>query len=161
MGRSSRYLDAHPVWSRQLGHQEIKEETRGVCLYVNKRWCKTVIVREQLCTLDIELLSVSLRPLYLLREFPQLLGTVLYISPRANVDRAAQHISEVTWRFVYRCTQVHIGLTQSVKFENCLSTFHQYITCPTWINGVENVIELYEEVRSVIKQQQNRGFWNI
>jgi hypothetical protein len=132
------------------------------CLFIcQQRWCKTVIVREQLCTLDIELLSVSLRPLYLLREFPQLLGTVLYISPRANVDRAAQHISEVTWRFVYRCTQVHIGLIQSVKFENCLSTFHQYITCPTWINGVDNVIELYEEVRSVIKQQQNRGFWNI
>ena len=42
-----------------------KAKGGGVCLYVNERWCKTVIVREQLCTPDIELLSVSLRPLYL------------------------------------------------------------------------------------------------
>ena len=67
-----------------------KEKGGGVCLYVNERWCKNVIVREQLCTPDIELLSVSLRPLYLPREFPQLFVTVVYIHPKANVDRAAQ-----------------------------------------------------------------------
>ncbi len=32
----------------------------GLCLYVNKNWCNTVVVRETLCTPDIELLSVSL-----------------------------------------------------------------------------------------------------
>ena len=73
----------------------MKDEMRGCFFYVNKRWCKTVIVREQLCTPDIELLSVPLRPLYLLREFPQLRVTVLCIHPSVNVDRAAQHISEV------------------------------------------------------------------
>lgn len=42
----------------------------------HKNWCKTVIVRETLCTRDIELLSVSLRPFYLPREFTQLFITV-------------------------------------------------------------------------------------
>lgn len=32
----------------------------GLCLYINKTWCNTVIVRESLCNPDIELLSVSL-----------------------------------------------------------------------------------------------------
>lgn len=30
----------------------------GLCLYINQRWCKTVLVRERLCTKDVELLSV-------------------------------------------------------------------------------------------------------
>ncbi len=42
-----------------------KRQGGGVCLYINKRWCNSVIVRETFCTQDIELLSVSLRPFYL------------------------------------------------------------------------------------------------
>lgn len=42
----------------------------GLCLYVNKSWCNTVVVRESLCSPDIELLSVSLRPFYLPKKFP-------------------------------------------------------------------------------------------
>ena len=38
-----------------------KEKGGGVCLYVNERWCKTVIVREQLCTPDIEKKRVYFR----------------------------------------------------------------------------------------------------
>lgn len=44
----------------------------GVCLYVNKNWCATTVVREELCNTNNELLAVSLRPYYLPREFPQL-----------------------------------------------------------------------------------------
>ncbi len=36
----------------------------GVCLYINKRYCNTVVIRERICTPDIELLTVSLRPFY-------------------------------------------------------------------------------------------------
>ena len=73
-----------------------KERGRGVWLHLNERLCKNVIVRDRLCTPDIELLNVSLRPLYLPREFPQLFVTVVYIHPRANVDRAAHHSCDVT-----------------------------------------------------------------
>lgn len=37
-----------------------KSQGGGVCLYIHKRWCNSVILRETLCTQDIELLSVSL-----------------------------------------------------------------------------------------------------
>lgn len=43
----------------------------GVCLYVNERYCKNVLVRERLCTKDVELLSVSLHFPYLPSEFPK------------------------------------------------------------------------------------------
>ena len=64
-----------------------------VCLYVNERWCKTVIVSEQLRTSDIELLSVSLRPRYLPREWPHYnYVPVVYIDPKANVDQSAERV---------------------------------------------------------------------
>ena len=70
-------------------HDTGKEHGGGVCFYVNRRWCRTVVVRDTLCTPDIELLSVSLRPFYLPREFPQLFFTLVYNHPRANAARAA------------------------------------------------------------------------
>ena len=68
----------------------------GVCLYVNQRYCKNVIVRVRLCTKDIELLCVSLRPPYLPREFPQIFVMVVYIHPRANADNASETILQST-----------------------------------------------------------------
>lgn len=49
-----------------------KSQGGGVCLYVNRCYCTSVTVRERISTPDVELLSVSLRPFYLSREFPQL-----------------------------------------------------------------------------------------
>ncbi len=59
-----------------------KSRGGGVCLYINERWCKITLVREKLCTKDIELLS--LRPFYLPREFPQIFVTVVYKHPKVN-----------------------------------------------------------------------------
>lgn len=57
-----------------------KTQGGGVCLYFNKRYCSSVTVRERICTPDVELLSVSLCPFYLHREFPQLfITTTVYI----------------------------------------------------------------------------------
>ena len=55
----------------------------GVCLYVNTNGCKTVVVRKSVCTEDVELLSASLRPFYLPREFPQFF---FYFSKKACVQ---------------------------------------------------------------------------
>lgn len=67
---------------------------RGVCLYKNSSWCKKYIVRSKINTDDIELLSVSLRPTYLPREFGQ-----IYISPDANYKAATetiyQHVQDI------------------------------------------------------------------
>ena len=65
-----------------------KSQGGMVCLNVNDRWCDrssdSVTVRKRRCTTDVELLSVSLRPRYLAREFGQLFLTVVYVPPSAN-----------------------------------------------------------------------------
>ena len=112
--------------------QTIEEDKGGG---VNERWCMTVIVREQICTPDINVLS--LRPLYLPREFPQLFVTVVCIHTRTNVDRAAQHICDVTQKPDALSTDAPkfiLGDFSQCILENCLPTYHQYITCPTRMN---------------------------
>ena len=86
---------------------------------------------ERLCTPDIELLSVSVRPLYRHREFPQLFVTVVYIHPRANHPAYLWRNTE-TSRFVYRCIHIHTFAYYDVQ--NCLIRplrFDEYIalTC--------------------------------
>lgn len=66
----------------------------GVCVYIHERWGKTALVREQLCTKDIELLSISVRPFYLPREFPQIFLTIVYIHPKANESTALDLIQQ-------------------------------------------------------------------
>ncbi len=52
--------------------------------------------QERVCTSDIELLCISLRPFYLPREFPQLFFSLVYIHPRADVTAACQLIEDVS-----------------------------------------------------------------
>ena len=52
----------------------------GICLYVNERWCEKekVTVKQRLSTPELELISVSLRPRYLPREFGRVYVLVVY-----------------------------------------------------------------------------------
>ena len=75
-----------------------KSQGGGVCIYINQRWCSNITVRESICTADIELLSISVRPFYLPREFPQIFVTVVYIHPKANTQTAADTIHKVIQR---------------------------------------------------------------
>lgn len=74
---------------------EITGNSRGgrVGLFIQDDWCwrESVVVRESLCTPDIELLCVSLCPYYLPRQFPRFF-TGLYVHPQANVDKASEMI---------------------------------------------------------------------
>lgn len=45
-------------------HKTCKVQGGGMCLYVNTRWFKTVVVGETVCSPDNELLTVSLCPFY-------------------------------------------------------------------------------------------------
>ncbi|KAF7644094.1 hypothetical protein LDENG_00228000 [Lucifuga dentata] len=74
-----------PVRMDRSPHITNKTTGGGVCFYINERYCNTVVVREKICTPDLELLSISLHPFYLPREFPQLSFTLVYIHLRANV----------------------------------------------------------------------------
>lgn len=106
----------------------------GVCLYVNQMYCKNVIVRERLCTKDVELLSVSLRPPYLPREFPQIFVRVVYIHLRANADKASESILQVTQRLQLispDAPMLIMGDFNHCLMDKTLRDLYQYVTCPT------------------------------
>ncbi len=53
----------------------------GLCLYVNKNWCNTVVVRETLCTPDIELLYVLPMTLLFTKRVPAAVCYTCLYSP--------------------------------------------------------------------------------
>ena len=111
-----------------------KQHGGGVCLYVNTRWCSTVVVREKLCTPDIELLAVSLRPFYLPREFPQLFIILAYIHPRANAVTATEHITSSLNRLEHispDSPKFILGDFNHCSPDKSLKGFQQYVTCTT------------------------------
>ncbi|KAM4537132.1 uncharacterized protein PAE49_021521 [Odontesthes bonariensis] len=110
----------------------------GVCLLIRDEWCKTVVVRESLCTPDIELLCVSLRPPYLPREFPQIFYTVAYIHPKANADRALDAIFNLTQKLDALSPDAPkfiLGDFNNCPLKKCLRTYYQYVDCPSRKNA--------------------------
>ena len=111
-----------------------KQRGGGVCFYVNKRYCNTVVIREKLCTPDIELLTISLRPHYLPREFQQLFFTIVYIHPRANAAAAVNLIVDLTHRLDAICPgapKFVLGDFNHCQLNKSLRTYEQYVTCAT------------------------------
>lgn len=111
-----------------------KTQGGGVCLYINKRYCSCVTVRERICTPDVELLSVSLRPFYLPREFPQIFITVVYIQPKANPASATCTVFDVVQKLQSISPEAPnfiLGDFNHVSLKQTLKTFHQYVSCST------------------------------
>ena len=115
-----------------------KSQGGMVCLYVNDRWSDrssdSVTVRKRRCTTDVELLSVSLRPRYLPREFGQLFLTVVYVPPCANAVHAASEITDTVHALQMISPEAPnfiLGDFNSFNLRSSLPTFKQYDTCPT------------------------------
>ncbi|KAK1882818.1 Protein-lysine N-methyltransferase EFM5 [Dissostichus eleginoides] len=67
-----------------------KKRGGGLAVFINKKWCNPVhvTVKDSICTLDIELLAVSLRPYFLPREFSHAIAVIVYIPPSAAASQA-------------------------------------------------------------------------
>ena len=128
-----------PFRSDRVEGVTTKQRGGGVCLYVNERWCnrESVTVKAQLCTPEVELLSVSLRPKYLPREFGRVFVTVVYApvfdtsaAARAaatigNAVRDLQQLSPNAPCFV-------VGDFNHCDLRKALPSFKQYVTIPTY-----------------------------
>lgn len=78
--------------------------------------------------------SVSLRPFYLPREFPQLFVSLVYIHPKANVDSATLTLVEAApWlqSIAPNAPNFIMGDLIRCKPGKSLNNFYQYVTCPT------------------------------
>ena len=104
-----------------------------------KRGATRSLFAKHFARLTIELLSISLRPLYRLsREFPQLFFSLVYIHSRANALRAIEHITDN----IRKLDSISPDAPKFIPgdFNHCslnktLKTYHQYVTCPTHFNN--------------------------
>ncbi|XP_033106653.1 uncharacterized protein LOC117108636 [Anneissia japonica] len=120
--RSDRSLDSN------------KTKGGGICCYVNKRWCSDITVYNKECTPDVELLSVSLRPYYLPREFGCIKVLVVYIPPDGNAVRAADYIAEQVNASSVRSPNSPVfvlGDFNHCRLNRVLPNYRQYVTCTT------------------------------
>lgn len=86
-----------------------------------------------MCTLDTELLSVSIHPFYIPCEFPLIFITVAYINPKANADNTVNTIYKVTQKLQSMSPDTPSLTLWYFNYCNLksVSRFYQYITRPT------------------------------
>ena len=113
----------------------------GLCIFVSDSWATQYCVRERVCTRDFELLTVSIRPFYLPREFCQMTVILVYV-PGPDFKTAAESRTESFKEAVLR------SIDQPV-FNSCdpsphLPTLQQYINCTTSLN--RNIESAYRPV---------------
>ena len=115
-----------------------------IALYVSERWCNPghVHMKERLCTPDIELLTVGMRPCYLPREFTSAIIISVYVPPSADAAVACDVIHSAIAQIQMQHRNAFIVITgdfNHVSLDKTLTTFHQYVDCPT---GDYNTLDL-------------------
>lgn len=111
-----------------------KSRGGGVCAFINDKWCRQFTIKNKICTSDVEVLCLTLRPFYLPREFGCVILCVIYAPPSGNSTRAAYAISDC----VNECQQQHpeapvvlLGDYNQCRLEKAMPGFVQVIKCST------------------------------
>ncbi|CAM4567741.1 unnamed protein product [Leuciscus chuanchicus] len=124
------FLTVRADRTRQSG----KERGGGLCVFINKRWCTNIKIHSIICTPDVEILTLSLRPFYLPREFPTVIFGCVYCPPDANIQAAAELIAENANSMLSkypRAPVFYMGDYNNCSLDSVLPSFHQYVHCPT------------------------------
>lgn len=101
-----------------------KQSGGGICTYINDAWCRNYTIRNTMCSPDLELLCLSLRPFYLPRDYGNIFICAVYIPPRRNASWL-HHAAVCPLRpdaplFI-------LGDFNHCKLESSLPGFHQYV----------------------------------
>ena len=118
-----------------------------MCACINSKWCNnnnnnSIHVTDRTCTPYIEVMSLSIRPYYLPREFPKMNLNIVYISPQTNARQADDHITSLVHDQLNKSPDSIVLIT--CDFNHCtlgtsLPTLHQYVTCRTRNNKTLDV----------------------
>ena len=103
---------------------------------MNNRWChpNNVYRTNHICTPDVEILTVTIRPYYLPREFPKVTVNVVYKPPSGHDETAAKLLADTVNAQLTSSPDSVIFMTGD--FNTCvpdpyLPQFEQYIDCFT------------------------------
>ena len=127
-----------------------KKKGGGLAVYINARWCNPghVSTKISICTKDIELLAVSLRPFYLLREFGHVIAVIVYVPPRADATVACDVIHSAVAKLQTQHPEALVlisGDFNHVSLDTTLPAFSQYVDCNT--RGNRTIDLLYANVK--------------
>ncbi|KAK0141283.1 hypothetical protein N1851_021726 [Merluccius polli] len=105
-------------------------------MFINNKYCNPsqVTVRNRLCTKDIEILAVNLRPYYLPREINQVCIFIVYIAPSADTEEAGKIIHDLVAQTEAKspdAAKFILGDFNLCSLNELLPTYHQYVSCPT------------------------------
>lgn len=128
----------------------------GVCIYINERWChpNNIKVMEKISAPSLELLSISLRPYYLPREFSKVNLNVVYIPPDANSKSAIEQLSQSINQQMTSSPESVVLIAGDFNHVKLDSTFslYQHVSCPT---RKDKTLDLfYSNVKGGFKTQQ-------
>ena len=144
-------VDGFQTVRADRNHRESgKRKGGGLAILINNKWCHPghVTVKERVCSPDIELLAVSLRPYYLPREFSHVIFLVVYIPPTANAVHASDVIHTVVAGLQTRHPDSFFAISgdfNHITLAATLPTFKQFVDCPTRENKTLDL--LYANVK--------------
>lgn len=122
-----------------------KSKGGGLIIYINERWCNPnhITVKNIICCPDVELLSVSLRPYYLPREFTNVIVMATYINPRATAETACDVIHSNVAKLQAQYPDAFIAISgdfNHVTLDSALPCFYQYVNCNTRQNRIIDLL---------------------
>ena len=105
----------------------------GVCMIIDDKWGTQYTIREQVCTKDFEIITVSFRPFYLPREFGQITLILAYL-PGPNFEACGERLAESYHAAIARSADQPVfilGDFNKCELSNFVPGLHQYVTIPT------------------------------
>lgn len=139
-----------------------KTKGGGLCVYVNEQWChpNNVILKRHSCTPNLEILTVSLRPYYLPREFSHVIHSTIYIPDKSVVKPAEKELFSAIQdleRNSPNALFIIDGDFNHGSLKNCTSQYYQHVTCTT--RGNATLDYCYSNVKDayVCKQEPKLG----
>lgn len=113
-----------------------KKSGGGVCVYINNRYAnkQSVTIKEHICTPEVEILSLAVRPYYLPREFSAVLISAVYVPPSSSSTNACDVIASVVNRQENSspdAIKLIMGDFNHRELTATLPHFHQYVFCAT------------------------------
>ena len=117
-----------------------------MCLYVSEKFCDraNVTVKQRMCTPELKLISVSLRPKYLPREFGRIFVTVVYaaVYDSTSAARAGKAIAAAVRDLQLISADAPcfiVGDFNHCDLRNALPSFRQFVTCPTRVKNTNDL----------------------
>ena len=122
----------------------------GVCLYVNEKWChpNNAVIKRHACSPNMKILTVSLRPYYLPREFSHVVCSTIYIPNRSvakqGTDELCSAIHDIE-RANLDAMVIIYGDFNHASLKKSSVQYHQYVDCPT--RGTATLDLIYSNVK--------------